>query len=494
MIEKRTVFEMHRLSAEGFSSRGIGRRLRISRKTVQKYLENPDPVLGKRKKRPSKLDRYHELIEAFLKQDPEVQGTVILQRLKDQGFEGKISILRDYLHRNRKHLKKPEAFMRFESAAGDQMQIDWGHFGSLPYGQTSRKLYALAVIESHSRMLYVAFTHSQKQAALHQGLVNAFRFFNGTPKELVVDNMVSAVTERHGSLIRFNEVFLDFLRPFSIVPRACNPGAAHEKGKIENSIRYLRHNFWPLRSFADLDDVQRQAMAWLNEVANVRIHQTTNQRPVDRFKPDCLKPLPQFLPDCRETTDVLVYKDFAVKFDGNTYTVPPWTIGKHLTLKADQHHISLYLQEKIVARHRRSWQRHERIELPQHQEQVKKLSKKLWQDRDIAAFASLGHPARHYLQGLTDAGQPLKKNVGALLNLKDRYGAAALLQALEKALRHRAFGAEYIEHILYQEQRPHREHQPVRLKQSALNHLRLPEPNLADYDSVILQRRKDDDA
>jgi transposase len=494
MIEKRTIFEMHRLSAEGFSSRGIARRLGVSRKTVQKYLENPDPVAGQRKKRPSKLDRYHELIEAFLEQDPQVQGTVVLQRLKDQGFEGKISILRDYLRRKRKRIKKPEAFMRFESAAGYQMQIDWGHFGSLQYGETNRKLYALAVIESHSRMLYVAFTHSQKQAALHQGLVNAFGFFGGTPKELVVDNMVSAVTERQGSLIRFNEAFLDFLRPFSIVPRACTVGAAHEKGKIENSIRYLRHNFWPLRSFADLDDVQRQVVAWLNEVANVRIHQTTGQRPVDRFKPECLKPLPQFLPDCRETTEVLVYKDFAVKFDGNSYTAPPWTIGKRLTLKADQHQIILYRHERIVARHKRSWQRHKRIELAQHQEEVKKLNKKLWQDRDIAAFASLGQAARHYLQGLTEVGQPMKKNVVTLLKLKDHYGSASVLQAIEKALAYRAFGAEYIEHILYQEKRPHREHQPVKLKQETLNHLRLPEPNLADYDSVILQRRKDDDA
>jgi len=239
--------------------------------------------------------------------------------------------------------------------------------------------------------------------------------------------------------------------------------------------------------------VQRQVLVWLNEVANVRIHQTTGQRPVDRFKPECLKPLPQFLPDCRETTEVLVYKDFAVKFDGNTYTAAPWTIGKRLTLKADQHQIILYRHERIVARHKRSWQRHKRIELPQHQEEVKKLNKKLWQDRDIAAFASLGEAARHYLQGLAEAGQPIKKNVVTLLKLKDHYGSTSVLQAIEKALTHRAFGAEYIEHILYQGKTPHREHQPVRLKQEALNHLRLPEPNLADYDSVILQRRKDDD-
>jgi len=140
-------------------------------------------------------------------------------------------------------------------------------------------------------MSYVEFTHSQKQEALHQSLLNAFRFFGGTPEEIVVDNMLTAVIERQGSLIRFNDAFLDFLRVFKIVPVACNVRAPHEKGKIESIIKYLRQNFWPLRSFAGLKDVQTQVIEWLNTVANVRIHQTTGQRPKDRnFCPIAGKP------------------------------------------------------------------------------------------------------------------------------------------------------------------------------------------------------------
>ena len=140
------------------------------------------------------------------------------------------------------------------------MQVDWGHFESLSYGKTKRKLNALAVVESHSRMLYVAFTHSQKQEAFHQGLLDAFRFFGGSPAEIVVDNMMTAVTERLGSMVRFNAAFLDFLRPFCITPVACNVRSPHEKGKVENAIKYLRYNFWPLRTFENLGDVQSQAL------------------------------------------------------------------------------------------------------------------------------------------------------------------------------------------------------------------------------------------
>jgi len=492
MLDRRTVFEIHHLKSQGDSVRSIARKLGINRETVAKYLENPEKVIVKRK-RHSKLKPYYDLIDELLKEDPEVKAPVILQRISAVGFEGEITILRDYLRKKRGQVRDRQAFIRFESEPGKQMQIDWGHFGSLTYGDTKRKLYALAVIEAYSRMLYVEFTHSQKQEVLHRCLLNAFKFFGGTPEEIVVDNMVTAVIERQGALIRFNQAFLDFLRPFGSVPRACNVCAAYEKGKIERGIQYLRRNFWPLRIFDNLSDVQRQVIKWLEEVANLRVHRTTGQRPVDRFSKESLKPLPQFLPDCRETVELLVYKDFALRFDGNSYTTPPWTIGKRLILKADHHLVTIYHNQKILATHDRCWDRHQRIELPQHKELVKKLQKKLWQDRHIAAFASLGEIARDYLNALSGANQPIKKNVERLLRLKSLYGTSSLLAVIKKALHYKAYGAEYVENILYQEMTPHNTHQPVKLKQDDLNHIRLDEPCLAEYDSLVLQRRREDD-
>jgi len=318
MIDKRTIFEIHRLKDLGWSERRIARELKSGRPTVKKYLENPEQGVSKRPPRPSKLEPYRDLLDQFLEQDPRVNAPVILQRLQGQGFDGKITIVRDYLQETRGQIKYREPFIRFESPPGKQMQIDWGHFGTLSYGDTTRKLY-LAITESYSRMSYVEFTHSQKQEALHQSLLNAFSYFGGSPEEIVVDNMLTAVVERVGSLIRFNEAFLDFLRVFKIVPVACNVRSPHEKGKVENLIKYLRHNFWPLRSFTDLSDVQRQAIEWLNTVANVRIHQSTGKRPKDRFTKVTLRALPELLPDSRETCQLLVHKDFAVRFDGNTH-------------------------------------------------------------------------------------------------------------------------------------------------------------------------------
>jgi transposase len=133
-----------------------------------------------------------------LEKDPTVSGSVLFQRLIPQGYTRKTFILREYLQEIRP--KEKRAYLRFVSAPGKQFQVDCGHFGSLLYGKTTRKLYCLAVIEAPSRLLYGEFAHSQKQDALHQALLNAFLFFEGVCLELVVDNMATTVTEREGSL------------------------------------------------------------------------------------------------------------------------------------------------------------------------------------------------------------------------------------------------------------------------------------------------------
>jgi transposase len=488
MIDRRIVFEIYRLKEILFSKRQIAQTLNLDRSTVDKYLKHPDTTYKPRQGRPSKLDLYRELIKEMVTQYPKVKAPVILKKIQDKGFDGEITIVRDYL----KHLRhnSKEAFIRFESLPGQQIQIDWGHFGSLAYGNSSRKLYALAVIESYSRMLYVVFTHSQKQETLHQSLVEAFSYFGGTPKEIVVDNMLTAVTERMGSMVRFNESFLNFLRYFSITPVACNIRAPHEKGKVESSIKYLRYNFWPLKTFTALDDVNHQVLAWLDTTANQRLHQTTGERPAHRFVKDALRPLPDPLPDFRETETLKVYKDFGVRFDANVYTVPPRLVGKSITLKADGRTLAIYYKEKLVANHLRNWEKKQRIDLPSHSEQVRKLKKRVLLDKQTMVFMSLGQEAVDYLEKLAYASQPLKKTVDRLLILNDDYGTSSLIYALKKALANKLYGFAYIQNILYQERTPTIRHQPVALKDEDLNKIRLPKPNLAEYDAIALQRRK----
>src|SRR5215470_3885271 len=352
------INEIHRLSGtEHWSMRRIARHLHLAARTVKKYLLTPVP-LPIRRPRASKLDPFKSLIAELLEQDSRAPGAVILQRLQAAGYSGGHTILRDYLQKVRVAASAPPAFVRMEPAAGERFEIDWGHFGALDYQGDKRKLYAFALIEAHSRMLYVEFTHSQTFETFVRCHQHAFQTLGGVPREGWYDNLLTVVAEHDGRLVRFNPRFLAFAREYGFYPRACNPGAAWEKGKIEAGVGYLRSNFWPLRSFADLADVNRQARQWLNEIANPRLHRETRQRPCDRFRPDCLRPLPALVPDYRDTVEVLVHKDLRWHFDANQYCAPVRWVGQHLMAKADATSVALYARDGTeIARYARSWRR-----------------------------------------------------------------------------------------------------------------------------------------
>ncbi len=108
--------------------------------------------------RESKLDPFKGEIARLLEMYPRASSEVIRQRLLPLGFDGGNTVLKDYLRTVRPDRKKRRAFIRFESPPGEQIQVDWGHFGSLPYGNTMRKLYCLAMIESHSVVLQNVLT------------------------------------------------------------------------------------------------------------------------------------------------------------------------------------------------------------------------------------------------------------------------------------------------------------------------------------------------
>lgn len=490
MLDKQNVFEIHRLKNMGMSKREIARRLKVDRKTVSQYMENPYLKSRKRNRTPGKLDPYRDFIKELITEFPGVKAPVVLRQIQKKGFDGEITILRAYLRKVRRKSFYREPFIRFESEPGQQMQVDWGHFNSLEYGKIKRKLYALVVIESHSRMLYVKFTHSQKQEVLHQGLFDAFIYFGGSPKDLVVDNMMTAVTERAGPIIRFNDAFLDFMMKFNINPIACNIRAPHEKGKVEAGVKYLRNNFFPANRFTGLEDVQNKAIVWLNTVANIRKHNTTGEKPLERLQKEALTPLPDVIPDLRETGFYLVHKDFGIRFDGNVYTVPPWATGKKVVLKADNRTVTIYYKEKKITVHQRCWQRNHRIESASHKKEVKKINSKRYINRQTEVFLSLGSIAEEFLEKLSNNRQPIKKTIAALLELKSEYGKGSLLYAMEKTMELNLYGADYIENILYQEMTPKTKHSPVKFEKKALNEIILQTPSLKEYDAFALKRRR----
>ena len=492
MLTPDQISELHRLHwVEKWSLRKIARHLHIGRRTIAKYLETPAPKTTHRE-RTCKIDPWKAAIADLLRQDPDAQAPVIAQHLKPLGFDGGLTIIKDYLRTLRRDSVARRAYVRVEPAPGERSDVDWGHFGALVYNGATRKLYAFCLVEAHSRKMYLEFTHSQSFETFVRCHLHAFQFLSGTSREIWFDNLATAVAEHDGNLVRFNPRFLAFARECGFIPRACHVRAAWEKGKVERAIGYVRQNFWPLRSFTDLTDVNTQARQWLKEIANLRRHRETGQSPDKRFQPESLRPLPTMLPDYRDVAEALVHKDLRLSFDGNRYCVPARYVGHKLTVKADASSVTIYDQHHEVACYARSWQRGqtfgaERFEKELHA-QLAAAERSAAQQRLIAL---LGPAAHEYLERLADADRTVSRQVRELFALVREYGPEAVSAAIAKAHAARAFGADYIANILRQQQRRRGVQPPLRLKDPALNELATDPLSLAQYDAFILHSRKE---
>src|SRR5437667_3437682 len=357
MLTNEQIDTIHRLHfVEHWAIRKIAKHLHIGRRSVAKYLSKPVQTPLHRT-RTSKLDSFKPAIEEWLQQDPSVTAAVIFQSLRDRGFSGGYTIVKDHLQAVRSETKTRRAFVRMEPAAGERFEIDWGHFGALVYNGTPRKLYAFCLVECHSRKMYIEFTHSQTFETFARCHIHAFEAMGGVARELWFDNLLTVVAEHEGNLVRFNPRFLGFAREYGFVPRACHVAAAWEKGKVERAIGYVRQNFWPLRRFIDLPDVNSQAHQWLHQIANQRRHRESGQTPEERFRPECLRPLPAIAPDYRDNVDALVHKDLRLSYDGNRYCVPPRYVGRRLIVKADSSSVTIYDQHQEIVRYPRPWWR-----------------------------------------------------------------------------------------------------------------------------------------
>jgi transposase len=498
MLDADRINEIHRLHhGEHWSMRKIARHVHLARRTIRKYIDSPVQTPARRT-RTRKIDPFKPVVASLLEQDPSASAVVILQRLRPLGYDGGITILRACVRELRSPLHPPRAFVRMEPSPGDRFEVDWGHFGVMDYAGDKRKLYAFCLVEGHSRMLYVEFTHSQSFDTFVRCHLHGFQALGGVARECWYDNLLTVVAEHVGTLVRFNPRFLGFARECGFYPRACNPAAGWEKGKVERGgVGYVRQNFWPLREFTDLSDVNRQVREWLNEIANQRLHRETRQRPCDRFRPDCLRPLPALTPDYRDTAEALVQKDIRLQFDGNRYCAPPHLVGQHLVVKADASSVTLYHRNQEIVRYPRCWRRGQTLgaerfekELLAHQAAARRSQA---QRRLIALLADdcAQETVEGYLRGLADSNRALTRQITELLQLIRQYGPEAVAGALQKAFSAGAFGADYVANLLRQQLAPRNPQPPLQLRDDELNQLVTDPLSLLDYDAFILDARKD---
>lgn len=346
-----TVNRIRQYAAEGQSIRQIAHRLGISRNTVKKYLTTEyDPKRAAHKSE-SKLDDYKPFVKEQI-QYGNLNCVNLLQQIRTQGYDGSLTILKDYV-RPLRPAKCLPAVVRFETLPGQQAQMDWGIALYMDEEGVVHKVAVLVVILGYSRTMYVEFVKRCDEDSLLRCLVNAFEFFGGVPREILTDRMKTVLTAVTDDGPVWHGRFEDFAAVMGFVPKVCRARRPQTKGKVERGVRFLKESFLPGRRFTDIDDLNSQARQWCIE-KNRRVHSSTGKAPQKALTEETLLPLP--------SAEVLasyrwqgrkVSKDGFVSFEGVLYGVPWEYSGKEVSVRQVINSLEIWHGSIRIAYHKK---------------------------------------------------------------------------------------------------------------------------------------------
>lgn len=461
----------------------VADELKLDPRTVALWMVRPSYRQRQKVKRPSKLDPFKGQIVTLLERHP-YTAQQVLQEIKNQGYAGGYSILKEFVRLVRP-VRKP-AFLMLEFAAGECAQVDWGSYGFITVGSTRRRLCFFVMVLCYSRMIYLEFTLSEGMEQFLSCHRHALEFFGGSPAKVMIDNLKSGVLEHpSGMEARFHPRYLDFAAHYGFSPVACQVRKGNEKGRVESGVGYVKKNFLnglEVPPFGALNPAARQ---WMDAVANVRLHGETHCKPLERFTQEkpLLRPLPALAYDCAVIRPTGANGCCRVVLDTNRYTVPYLYASQKLTLKIYPDQLFLYHNEKLIATHTRSYDRRQDIRNPDHIQELLVHRHRAREQTFLQAFLSLGAQADLYARKLQEKRLNTPHHIQKIVALSQVYGPDKVARALNDALTFEAYGCEYIANILEQRERQTPVPSPLHLthRQDLLD-LDLPPADLSLYD------------
>jgi transposase len=454
------IREMLRQVRLGASDRGIAKAMQVSRKTVKKYREwaqaqgllagvlpPTDELLALLQstipevpppQMTSSVEAHRELVIHWREQGLEVQA--IWQKLvKDHAFQGAY----DAVWRFVQDLEpdRPEGTVRVEVQPGEEAQVDFGYVGSVIDLRTEqpRKCWAFVMTLSWSRHQYVEFVFDQKVETWLRLHRNAFSYFQGVPRRVVLDNLKAAIIRASIEDPEVQRSYRDLAEHYDFLIAPCRPRTPQHKGKVESGVHYVQRNFMAVHEPKDLYQANDQVLDWIEKWAGQRIHGTTRHKPLERFREveqAALLPLPSEAYDLAVWNQLLVGRDCYVNFELSYYSAPDRLRGQAVWVRAGLTSVRIYDElYKLVALHGRAKEPGERLTVLGHlpPEKVAGLvsTRQFCQDQATLIGPDTAEMVRRLL-----AEKPIDRlpSVKRLLKLEQHYGRLRLERACGRSL------------------------------------------------------------
>ena len=376
-IPLETEADIRRLSkVEGWSVGTIASQLNVHHSVVARVLDLK-PNLGTAnttEPRPKLIDSHIDFIVETFERYPRLPGSRMYDMIKARGYEGSERTARRNIAPLRPVPQK-EAYLRLSPIIGEQAQVDWARTGQLAVKGGVRPLWLFVAVLSWSRAMFAEFVFDLTADSLRRSLRRMGEFYEGQPRQWLFDNPKTVVLQRHGGAARLHPLLVQSSSDYCVQARLCAPRKGNEKGRVERAIRYLRSRFLSGRQIYSIEQGNKELMEFIHTIAHPRPHPTIPNRTVQTcFEQErsVLLELPQSPPCTNTIRPVAVDKTAFIRFDTNSYSVPPEFVGRTLTVVADDRTLRIVNGDTGVASHRRCWGRRQTLELPFHREAILK--------------------------------------------------------------------------------------------------------------------------
>jgi transposase len=394
MLEPEEVTAMLRLNELGWGAKRIAQELGVSRNTVKDYIAAGGWTPYRQPERKKALDGLAEWLRERLRRH-RGNADVIRQELAvEKGIVVSLRTVERAVKPYRQELAaEARATVRFETPPGRQMQIDFGE-RLVEIGGNRVRAYLFVATLGYSRRLHIRAFRNERQESWFDGLESAFAKFGGLTEEILFDNARALVVEHDVATrtVVFNDKLKAFAKHWGFRPRACAPYRARTKGKTENAVGYVKRNAIAGRSFPTWEAFEAHLEAWTREVADVRVHGTTGEAPIVRFKRDEAKALRSIagIPPFHVARELIrrVQADCAVEIDGNAYSVPWRLIGEMVRATIMDGSVCIYHGSQQVAVHPVCAGRRQRSVDPAHFDGLAGLRPSYARPNDLASSAS----------------------------------------------------------------------------------------------------------
>jgi len=367
MVDPEIVRQIRSFAALGWGSRRIAGELGIARKTVRRYVRGGAAAETQTRPAARALTEAQraEALQLF-ETTAEGNSVVVADLFAERGVEVHPRTIQRIVRPHRDAKRAAEvATVRFETAPGHQLQIDFGEKWVWIAEQRTRAMLFCAVL-GYSRREYVQAFLSQRHDDWREGLANAFRHFGGVTQTVLIDNAKALVLERdvERKTAKIHPAFDAFCRDWGVTPRACQPYRARTKGKTERGVGYAKHNALAGRRFDSFAALEAHLASWMIK-ADERVHGTTHELPRVRFERDeakALRPLPANpIPVRQRRLARKVSTDCFVDVDTVRYSVPHALVRRRVEVVVGDAEVVVFDGVEIVARHARSSEPHQRV-------------------------------------------------------------------------------------------------------------------------------------